>query len=162
MLDFHTGMIMLWAGQKTNIPAGWAECDGTPLNTAQYPALQGIIGNSFGASPPSGQFYLPDLRGQFVRGVDDGAGRDPDIGTRVDMQNPDLAYSGVGSVQACALQSHDHDYNETVSNSDKNGTIDDGKFYDTSGNTTYSIGGANISDSETRPINAYLYYIIKL
>lgn len=161
MSEFGAGLIMLWAGQKTNIPAGWAECNGALVDQSQYPQLYKVIGESFGASPPAGQFYLPDLRGQFVRGVDDGAGRDPDTDSRVDMQNPLIAYSGVGSVQASALQSHYHDYNETVSSSD-NAVIDNGRFYAVAGYTTYNIGGANISEDETRPTNAYLYYIIKL
>jgi microcystin-dependent protein len=155
-----TGIILMWSGEKTNIPAGWHDCDGTLLSTSTYAHLYSIIGLSYGASPPQGQFYLPDLRGQFVRGVDEGAGVDPDVTDRHDMRNPSVSYSGVGSVQASALQTHTHSYNEVVSSS--NGSIDDAHAYTSSSQSTGAPAGANVSQYETRPVNAYLYYIIKL
>lgn len=155
-----SGVIMMWAGQKNNIPAGWHVCDGTLLSQSQYSNLYAVIGDSFGASPPSGQFYLPDLRGQFVRGVDDDSGTDPDTDDRVDMQNSATAYSGVGSVQPCALESHTHSYQETTSTSD--GSIDDAHAYHNSSQATGAPDGASVSDNETRPVNAYLYFIIRV
>jgi len=155
-----TGMIICWGGQKNNIPPGWHECDGTLLSQTQYSKLYGVIGEAYGASPPEGQFYLPDLRGQFVRGVDDGATTDPDLGARHDMQNPSLAYSGVGSVQPCALQTHTHSYTAVVSSS--SGTIDNAKAYTTQSDSTTGPSGATVSQYETRPINAALYFIINL
>ncbi|WP_315836342.1 phage tail protein [Bradyrhizobium prioriisuperbiae] len=154
------GMILFWGGQKNNIPAGWHECDGTLLQQSQYPDLYTAIGYAFGASPPAGQFYLPDLRLQFVRGVADGV-TDPDSSTRHDMQNPSLLYSGVGSVQACALQNHQHSYTE-VSSSSSSLVIDDAKSYGFVGSNTGNPSGANTSGFETRPTNAALYYIINL
>lgn len=154
------GMIMAWGGQKNNMPAGWHECNGALLSTSQYPALYAAIGESFGASPPDGQFYLPDLRGQFVRGVDDGAATDPDTSARHDMQDPNIPYSGVGSVQPCALQTHSHGYSQVVSSS--SGSIDDAKAYGFQTSQTSGTSGATTSQHETRPINAALYYIINL
>jgi microcystin-dependent protein len=155
-----TGVIMMWSGEKTNIPAGWHDCDGTLLSTSTYAHLYSIIGLSYGASPPQGQFYLPDLRGQFIRGVDEGAGVDPDLSGRHDMRNPAVSYSGVGSVQDCALQTHTHSYNEVVSSS--SGNIDDAHAYVSSSSSTGAPSGAKVSSYETRPVNAYLYFIIKL
>lgn len=48
------------------LPAGWLECNGQAFNKAAYPLLARAY--------PSG--YLPDLRGQFIRGLDNGRGRD--------------------------------------------------------------------------------------
>lgn len=48
------------------LPAGWLECNGQAFNKAAYPLLARAY--------PSG--YLPDLRGQFIRGLDHGRGRD--------------------------------------------------------------------------------------
>lgn len=158
-VDIGAGTILMWAGTKNNVPAGWHVCDGTLLSQTQYAALYKVIGLNFGASPPSGQFYLPDLRGQFIRGVDDGTGADPDTADRYDMQDPTKAYAGVGSVQACALQSHTHSYNQVTSSS--SGSIDNAHAYTTSSTATGAPDGATTSDNETRPVNAYLYFIIK-
>jgi rhizosphere induced protein len=155
------GMIICWGGQKNNIPPGWHECDGTLLSQTQYANLYAAIGESFGQSPPAGQFYLPDLRGQFVRGVDDGAGNDPDLSARHDMQNPSITYSGVGSVQASALQTHTHAYSTIVEVS-SNGIIDDAHAYGYASWASAAPAGCNVSQSETRSTNAALYYIINL
>jgi len=47
-------------------PAGWLKCNGAPFNKGQYPKLAALF--------PSGN--LPDLRGEFIRGWDDGRGID--------------------------------------------------------------------------------------
>ncbi|WP_419720944.1 phage tail protein [Pectobacterium carotovorum] len=47
-------------------PAGWIKCNGQPFNKSAYPQLA--------TAYPSG--VLPDLRGEFVRGWDDGRGVD--------------------------------------------------------------------------------------
>ncbi|MEI7408134.1 phage tail protein [Pectobacterium aroidearum] len=47
-------------------PAGWLKCNGQQFDTAQFPVLASRY--------PSG--FLPDLRGEFVRGWDDGRGAD--------------------------------------------------------------------------------------
>ena len=65
-----SGTITAFGG--TNIPAGWLLCDGRLVTSAQYPRLYGAIGKSWGGVPdgPIVNFNLPDLRGQFLRGVD--------------------------------------------------------------------------------------------
>lgn len=47
-------------------PAGWMKCNGSSFNLTSYPALAAVF--------PSG--VLPDLRGEFIRGWDDGRGID--------------------------------------------------------------------------------------
>ncbi|MBQ4792384.1 hypothetical protein F9U39_23530, partial [Pectobacterium versatile] len=47
-------------------PSGWIKCNGQSFNKSTYPQLA--------AAYPSG--VLPDLRGEFVRGWDDGRGAD--------------------------------------------------------------------------------------
>ena len=47
-------------------PTGWLKCNGQQFDTAQFPVLASRY--------PSG--FLPDLRGEFVRGWDDGRGAD--------------------------------------------------------------------------------------
>ena len=56
-------------------PAGFLECNGATLLRATYPDLFAVIGTTFG-STDSANFLLPDLRGEFVRGFDNGRGID--------------------------------------------------------------------------------------
>ncbi|WP_258305536.1 phage tail protein [Pectobacterium polaris] len=58
------GMPQLFPGAIA--PAGWLKCNGQQFDTAQFPVLASRY--------PSG--FLPDLRGEFVRGWDDGRGVD--------------------------------------------------------------------------------------
>ena len=50
-----------------HLPAGWLECNGSPFNVNQFPKLAAVY--------PWGT--LPDLRGLFIRGKDNGRGLDP-------------------------------------------------------------------------------------
>jgi microcystin-dependent protein len=76
-----TGIIVAFGGDK--VPKGWELCDGRMLdkNDPQFARLFEVIGTIHGgdANP---EFQLPDYRGLFLRGVDQGAGRDPGSGDR--------------------------------------------------------------------------------
>ncbi|MBY0295282.1 MAG: tail fiber protein [Methylobacterium sp.] len=151
-------MIATWGGSLTNIPAGWLLCNGLAVSQTQYQNLFSAIGFNFGANPPAGQFYLPDLRGRFVRGVDDGSGRDPDVATRTDMQNPGITSKGVGSVQSHAFQNHTHPYRAFPHDE---GDIASGRYWQAGQSETDLADASKYQvSSETRPINAYLYFII--
>jgi microcystin-dependent protein len=155
------GTIVMWGGGE-DLPDGWHICDGTLLSKGSYGDLWNIIGDHFGMDPPDDtQFYLPDLRGLFVRGVDTGAGWDPDVSRRVDLHNRDQIRKGVGSFQNHTFQNHNHSY--TVVMTDGNGqqnAFDAGNWYPQQAFTDmvwtddYAVG------TETRPANIYLHYII--
>ena len=74
----ETGTILLWGGSETNIPSGFFECDGSQKSSSTYPDLATVCASlyNYGQTPDSGKFFLPDLRGRFVRGWDHGANRD--------------------------------------------------------------------------------------
>ncbi|MGM3173736.1 phage tail protein [Dickeya lacustris] len=63
-LDSFVGIPMPWP--QASAPAGWLKCNGQAFDKALYPKLAQIY--------PSGS--LPDLRGEFIRGWDDGRGVD--------------------------------------------------------------------------------------
>ena len=67
-----------------------------------HPELFAAIGTAWG-SPSSKRFNLPDLRGLFLRGVDAGSGRDPDVNKR-QASKPGGNDIGVGSVQDDSVQ----------------------------------------------------------
>jgi len=57
-------------------PNGYLICNGQAVSRTTYPELFAAIGTTFGAGDGSSTFNLPDLRGEFVRGVDNGRGVD--------------------------------------------------------------------------------------
>jgi hypothetical protein len=74
-----TGTVLNFAGQESDVPAGYLFCNGNPKSAALYPALASIYwngttylygGDSFVPGPtPNGNFNLPDLQGLFVKGA---------------------------------------------------------------------------------------------
>jgi len=87
-----TGVVSYFA--QDTAPTGWLKADGSAVSRATYSNLYTAIGTVFGAGDGSTTFNLPDLRGEFIRGWDDGRGVD----------------SGriFGSDQDDALEQHSH------------------------------------------------------
>ena len=52
-------------------------CDGSAVSRTTYADLFAKIGTTYGAGDGSTTFNVPDLRGEFIRGWDDGRGADP-------------------------------------------------------------------------------------
>lgn len=86
------GAIQLFA--MNTVPTGWLECNGAAVSRTTYANLFAAIGETYGAGNGTTTFNLPDLRGQFVRGWDNGRGVDPG--------------RAVGSQQNSANQAHTH------------------------------------------------------
>lgn len=121
-----SGIIMLWP--TITPPAGWLECNGQ--STTGYAALAAVVGAN-----------VPDLRGEFVRGWDNGKGTDPG--------------RAIKSSQADELKSHTHTYNTKSSTAPQSGSATQ-CWVGSATATTSATGG-----SETRPRNIALMYIIK-
>ncbi|MDA7086509.1 tail fiber protein [Pseudomonas sp. SA3-5] len=62
---------------RSTAPSGWLKANGATISRSTYAALFAAIGTTFGAGDGSTTFQLPDLRGEFLRGWDDGRGVDP-------------------------------------------------------------------------------------
>lgn len=166
-----TGTIQPHAGGTA--PDGFLVCDGTIVNIADYPKLFAIIGTSWGYGNNDGlTFHLPDLRGRFLRGVDnpsgipgEEAGRDPDSGARTPSNMGGNSGDAVGSVQDSAFANHGH------ATAASNINIGYGGWRVISGYNT-NLGSYGVSDAvggatsgygnETRPINANVTYVIKV
>jgi microcystin-dependent protein len=148
------GTISAYGGNTA--PTGWLLCDRTAVSQTTYADLFAVIGCNFGCS--GGNFNLPDLRGRFLRGRDGGALRDPDSGTRTAMSTGGNTADNVGSVQVDELKSHTHTYS-TYGGTDND--RDDshpgaGLAHPSPGQITTATGG-----NETRPVNAYVNWIVK-
>lgn len=75
-------------------PVGALKCNGAAVSRTTYAALFALIGTTFGVGNGTTTFNLPDFRGEFPRGWDDGRGIDTG---RV-----------IGSAQAAAMLDHTH------------------------------------------------------
>lgn len=91
------GTVLPFAGAVP--PPGFLLCDGTELAISAYPRLYAAIGTSWGAAS-SATFTLPDLRGRFLRGVDEGAGNDPNSTSRIAINPGGNVGDEVGSLQS--------------------------------------------------------------
>lgn len=136
-----TGSVLWFT--DTTIPTGFLSANGATISRTTYVDLFAIIGTTFGAGDGSTTFNIPDLRGEFIRGFDDGRGIDSG---RV-----------FGSWQADELKSHTHDYAGAGYSTDK--APDDGPQWEISSPTTRT--SAPTGGSETRPRNVALIACIK-
>lgn len=73
-LTLPAGVITPFAGSVA--PSGWLKCEGQVVSRVTYAALFAAIGTTYGPGDGSTTFKLPDLRGEFIRGLDAGRGVD--------------------------------------------------------------------------------------
>lgn len=60
-----------------SLPDGYIKANGAELSRTVYAWLFSKIGTTWGAGNGSTTFNAPDLRAEFLRGLDDGRGVDP-------------------------------------------------------------------------------------
>jgi len=69
-----TGKVSYFA--MSTAPTGWIKANGAAISRTTYDTLFAAIGTYYGAGDGSTTFNIPDLRGEFLRGWDDGRGLD--------------------------------------------------------------------------------------
>ena len=160
-------------------PVGWLECDGSDVSRTTYADLFAKIGVSYGAGDGSNTFGLPDLRGQFVRGWDHGAGQDPDAASRTDRGDGTTG-DAVGTLQGDQMQGHTHSdsghsHGSRVALGNLNAPVPAGSLNELSANGSTGTASANLGNPvdagtgdgaprygiETRGKNVALMYCIK-
>jgi len=153
----NIGSIETFSGPVANIPSGFLLCDGAIVSRTDYAALFAVIGTSHGEGDGSTTFHLPDLRGRFIRGVDLGAGRDPNAGARTAGNVGGSTGDNPGSVQADAFRSHNHSYN------DRGNFVAGGLIFPANNFTLADLSRTtgNAGGSETRPVNFNAVCIIR-
>ncbi|SEN67764.1 Phage Tail Collar Domain [Pseudorhodobacter antarcticus] len=132
--EMMVGQIAFYA--MNTAPPGTLKANGAAVSRATYARLFARIGIVHGAGNGSTTFNLPDRRGEFIRGWDDGRGVDPG---RV-----------FGSAQAGGLQAHTHTYVNAINGSynGANADVSGGSNGSNTNRVTGSTGGG-----ETRPRN---------
>jgi microcystin-dependent protein len=141
-------------------PAGWLLCDGSSVSRSKYPNLFAAIGLNYGFADGI-SFNLPDLRGRFLRGTDNGAGHDPDAAARTPSLPGGNQGDAVGSYQADQFGSHSHSlpYEEGQGSA---GTGFSGYMYSSnSGFPQSTTGSSTAGGSETRGKNVNVNFLIR-
>ncbi|MGM3174773.1 phage tail protein [Dickeya lacustris] len=130
---------------QASAPAGWLKCNGQAFDKTLYPKLAQVY--------PSGT--LPDLRGEFIRGWDDGRGVD--------------AGRALLSGQSDAVQDHGHGdmrYSGQGAGGGNLPIVDGGAAFNGGGDLIGAISnrafnGAPRVAAETRPRNIAFNYIVR-
>ncbi|MCP4130535.1 MAG: tail fiber protein [bacterium] len=107
------GSVISFAGGT--VPAGWLLCDGRAVNREEYKGLFAAVSTMYGPGDSSSTFNLPDYRGYFLRGWDNGSGNDPDAAGRTNRGDGTTG-NAVGTVQDFAVKDHEHYYSSLTSN----------------------------------------------
>lgn len=127
------------------IPSGYLECNGAAISRSSFSDLFGVVGTTFGAGDGSATFNVPDWRGEFLRGWDNGRGID--------------SGRGIATFQGDVFKAHSHSgaLNNAASSPQ----------YGLVGGSTYHVGTTGVQgtgatgSTETRPRNWSVMYCIK-
>jgi microcystin-dependent protein len=172
------GMIAPFAGYLGKVPYGWMPCDGRALKSTEYPSLFAVIGaiygnGSSGAGAGGGtDFNLPNLNGQFLRGVNAGRlpGPDQALGSREGYATGLPSNPIQATTNSAGAHSHGGagfpglQFSATGKGTGTPSTqITISISKETSSIESHSHGGSVIGggDNETRPRNSALIYCIK-
>ena len=148
-----SGMVITFAG--STCPVGYLPTNGASFLKTTYPLLYGSISCNHGCAD-STHFNIPNYQGKFLRMVDNSAGVDPDKASRTAMATGGNTGNAVGSIQADQFKSHDHTI--TIAASGTNvGNGPTNVMFPQGSTSVYPSGG-----NETRPVNAYVNFCIKI
>lgn len=139
--NFTVPIGMIFINPSSVIPEGFFECNGAEISRIEYKELFEFIGTTYGVGNDITTFNLPDLRGEFVRGFDNGRGVDID--------------RTIGSFQEDEFKEHIHQLSGSGHTSGNGSRVSYLGLNAGRMNTTIAGG------SETRPRNIAMMYCIK-
>ncbi len=158
------GSILITAANSP--PAGYLTANGSAVSRTAYAKLFTNIGTRFGAGDGSTTFNLPDLRGEFIRGWDNGRGADPGraLGSWQDSQNRWHGHSG--STNDNGGHSHSVPYTRLKVNNTGTGDVMmvgniNSVATSDAGNHAHNFTTSGEGGNEARPRNVALMMCIK-
>lgn len=133
----------------SSAPSGWLKANGAAISRSTYAALFAAIGTTFGVGDGATTFNIPDLRGEFIRGWDDGKGTDSG---RV-----------FGSAQGQAVNTAGVQLREasTTWTAASTGIGSSMAYFENADIPAYGTNIAVLGGTETRPLNIALLACIK-
>jgi microcystin-dependent protein len=119
--------------------SGWLYCNGDAVSRSTYANLFAAIGTTYGVGDGSTTFNLPDLRGVFLRGRDDGKGYD--------------SGRAIGTYQADDNKAHTHTVSAYIGGSSF-------AISSNPGNANFGSETTSSNGTEARPKNIAIHYVI--
>ncbi len=158
-----SGVVSVFAGSSA--PTGWLLCDGSTISRSTYSGLFAAIGTTYGVGDGSTTFRIPDLRGEFIRGLDSGRGVDSGRSLGSAQSSANLSHNHTGSTSS-STHSHSGSNSNTVGGAGSTQPyVLPGPAWPSTHNTspdgshTHSI--SSDGGNEARPRNIAMNYIIK-
>lgn len=144
------GVILPFYGNPHQAPPGYLPCDGSEIRRADYPELYAhLVAVRPELRIDAERSHLPDLRGEFLRGVDADRGIDPN--------------RAVGSSQGFAIESHGHELSQRIGVSGGWaggwGGVQDQRAVNSPGDGPMRV--VETGQNETRPRNVAVAFIIR-
>ena len=152
-----TGTVVPLGG--TTVPTGWLECDGSAVSRTTYADLFTAIGTTHGAGDGSTTFNVPDLRGEFIRGWDNGKGTDS--GRTFGSSQTDALQNITGTIYGTSVGSHGGQATGAFTSQSAGSTYRDS--LEVSNGSQFLFDASNVArtSTETRPRNIAMMYCIK-
>jgi microcystin-dependent protein len=157
--DLTPAGTVIWTA-RSSAPTGYLKANGAAVSRSTYATLFSAIGTIYGAGDGSTTFNLPDLRGEFIRGWDDGRGVDSGR-----AMGSNQAFSTSASDLSVSPSSHSHSYSDETNSGTGGGQGGGGAntgtqtLSKTTGSQSLSVVS---SATETRPRSLALLACIKV
>lgn len=165
--SFAPGFIGTFATEK--VPSGWLLCDGQEYSRKNYANLFAVLGETWGQGDGYTTFNVPDLRGMFLRGLDNG--KNIDKGRRLGSRQEESFKAHTHQGKTSSTGSHQHrfmGFKNTVRVIDNDEQGPSVYEYDNTKSLTEFSGAhehqvflENTGGNETRPVNVAVVYVIK-
>jgi microcystin-dependent protein len=167
------GTVVAFAGAPDGIPDDWMPCDGRPLSRKDYKDLFSKLTVAgvpvWGKGDGITTFNLPNLQGLFLRGVEGGSGPDPDKNRAIGSRQPfATALPQTTQFQTDTFPNHVHPHLFETQAGRQNGGLGTvapaprGPDQNTGPAGAHSHKVVAGGDTETRPVNAAIVWIIKV
>ncbi|MCZ2158153.1 phage tail protein [Bartonella sp. 220] len=162
---FPSGFIATFAMQE--MPNGWLLCDGTAYKRKDYPQLFKAIGDQWGKDSET-TFKVPDFRGMFLRGFDNGRGLDEGRKFADEQQDSFQTHTHDCTIEEAGEHTHDFQYDGVGWSANDIGRRNPSYHYSVMAGTTKPAGVHThkvtltaTGERETRPVNTTVVYAIK-
>jgi len=151
-------------------PGGYLKANGALVSRTTYAALFAAIGTAFGPGDGSTTFALPDLRGEFLRGWDDGRGVDGGRMVNSNQASQNLNHSHTATAANAGAHSHTTSVKgDRAPEGAGNLVYGDENYYNdnvvlpssVAGDHTHAITVAASGGTEARPRNVAMLACIK-
>lgn len=153
---------------RSTAPTGYLKANGAAISRSTFSVLFAAIGTTYGAGNGSTTFNVPDLRGEFLRSLDEGRGVDVGRGLGSAQGSQNLSHNHSASTNNPGNHAHSFTAAQDLGSEDigrggNNSRNVQGRTQNTNGagGHTHSVSIGNNGGNEARPRNIALLACIK-